>query len=286
MITCELMGGLGNQLFQIFATISYAIEMQQPFKFLNIFVLGNGYNTIRYTYWNSFLKKLSMFLYDNKLTTPFIISERRFQYDALIKCDTFVLNKYDIMLKGYFQSYKYFEKHYQQICRLICLEQIKTDVLYKSIIDKCVIENAISIHFRLGDYKKIQHIHPILTDLYYKKSLSHIKTITNTLNHVIVYFCEKEDIELVNETINKLKVDFPSYIFIRCEPHLNDWEQMIIMSKCCHNIIANSTFSWWGAYFNSNQDKIVCYPSKWFGDAVCHNTNDLCPSTWTKINID
>ena len=77
---------------------------------------------------------------------------------------------------------------------------------------------------------------------------------------------------------------FPDLKFEKIDDSIEDWEQVIIMSLCEHNIIANSSFSWWGAYFNKNINKIVCYPDKWFGPKGPHNqTKDLCPDSWNKI---
>ena len=68
-------------------------------------------------------------------------------------------------------------------------------------------------------------------------------------------------------------------------PNLIGFEKMRIMSLCSNNIIANSSFSWWGAYFNSHADKIVCYPATWFGQTANNNTRDLCPSEWIKLDV-
>ena len=105
-------------------------------------------------------------------------------------------------------------------------------------------------------------------------------------------FYEKEDSDLAESYIERIKVEVPELQF-RIIPEdcqdcqdCQDWQQMLQMSLCHHNIIANSSFSWWGAYFNINPDKIVCYPSVWFGPKLAlHNLKDLCPSSWTKINI-
>ena len=78
---------------------------------------------------------------------------------------------------------------------------------------------------------------------------------------------------------------FPKHTFIRGKNILEDWEQMLLMSCCHHNIIANSSFSWWSAYFNFHPDKTVCYPSVWFSDSANIDTRDLCPSSWNKISI-
>jgi hypothetical protein len=145
------------------------------------------------------------------------------------------------------------------------------------------LNNCISIHFRIGDYKKIENVHPIMTKDYYYKSLKYIKSKYSDINFTFVFFCEDSDLDDVMDIIMYLKKEFSDFIFIRGENSLADWEQMLFMSCCHHNIIANSSFSWWGAYFNDWQDKIVCYPSVWFGPCVNHNTKDLCPDEWNKI---
>jgi hypothetical protein len=83
MITCDLRGGLGNQLFEIFTTISYAIKAKIPFKFLNIKCMGGGTSTIRYTFWETFLSNLKPFLIENLTQPVHIIKENGFPYNDL-----------------------------------------------------------------------------------------------------------------------------------------------------------------------------------------------------------
>ena len=114
------------------------------------------------------------------------------------------------------------------------------------------------MHFRLGDYKAIQHYHPIMNDKYYIDALTAILDKNQEYN--ILYFCESEDNEEIMKRIEIINSNFNNLKFIKISDDIPDWEQIIIMSLCNHNIIANSSFSWWGAYFNSHENKIVCYP--------------------------
>jgi hypothetical protein len=280
MITCNLMGGLGNQLFQIFATISYAIKSKNQFKFLNVDTLGGGSSTIRSTYWKTLLTRLTPFLIYNIQQPVHIIREKGFIFNELPINEMIGIN---IVIYGYFQSYKYFQDNYEMISRIIGLEISKTKLLEKMNLTTTSLENTVSMHFRIGDYKNLQNYHPLMSKEYYYRCLKYINKKYENNKFTIMYFCEDVDIDDVTNTINFLKENFTNYEFIRGENKLEDWEQLLLMSCCHHNIIANSSFSWWAAYFNSWTDKTVCFPSVWFGPSANHNTKDLCPPEWTKI---
>lgn len=279
MITCNLCGGLGNQLFQIFATISYAIKHKMNFLFL--YSTTTPGITYRTTYWDTFLKRLKCFTTNNLPPSQLNISEKSFNYNELYSPQSFT----NICLNGYFQSYKYFCDHEDIILKIIMIETIKNEVLSQEGIDKTYFDNSASIHFRIGDFKNLPDYHPVMPYEYYSKSISFLQLNNHQITKIF-YFCENADIKQVLIHINKLKMEFPEITFVREFNELSDWQQMIIMSWCEHNIIANSTFSWWGAYFNKNPDRIICYPSIWFGPKLSgHNTNDLFPPYWNKIML-
>ena len=281
MITCNLMGGLGNQIFQIFATIAYAIKSKNKFQFLAQETLGGGSCTLRYTFWNTFFSSLKPFLITN-FPPVNVVKENGFTFQEL---PINLLTGTNVLIHGYFQSEKYFKDQFEMICRLIGLEKLKQSVLDTLSLNKEDLNNTISMHFRLGDYKKLAEFHPIATPQYYENALNYFKSKFPETNFSILYFCEDADVNDVQITIQNLENIFPNYKFTRGTNRLSDWQQMLYMSLCRHNIIANSSFSWWGAYFNTNPDKIVCYPSVWFGSTANIDTRDLCPQSWIKLNV-
>jgi hypothetical protein len=274
------MGGLGNQLFQIFTTIAYAIKSKNKFEFLNVDKLGEGATTIRPTYWNTFLSNLKPFLIQDLPQPIHVIREKDFTYNEL-PVDQ-MINR-NIMIYGYFQSYKYFQEYYDLIYRMLGIEKKKNELLTRLELNEDLLKNSCSMHFRIGDYKKIQHVHPLATYEYYEKSLTHIRYKNPGKNLTIYYFCEDVDLEDVLEIVKPLSNAFPHYKFERGNNVLDDWEQMLLMSCCHHNIIANSSFSWWAATINTWEDKIICYPSVWFGPHINHDLKDLHPSTFEKV---
>jgi len=186
---------------------------------------------------------------------------------------------------GYFLCYKYFEQNLPLIFSLLELSkfQIEIKTKYAELFLDC---HVVSMHFRLGDYKKVQQFHPIMTYGYYKNSLNLIVNSRADVENIkVLYFCEEEDNDAVLNTIMSLQREYPFVEFAKVDDKIVDWEQMLLMSCCDDNIIANSSFSWWGAHFNTNVSKTVCYPSKWFGPANTSNTDDLFPETWTRIHI-
>ena len=285
-ISCNLTGGLGNQLFQIFATIAVGIENRQKivFPYYEISPIGNP----RPTYWKNFLISLKMMTNENNrhgLTNQDLyklpgVKEPAFHYTRI---DPFDIRQ-GAMLHGYYQSYMYFENYKETIFKLIRLREQQNDIIEKNTALFSTDANTISMHFRLGDYKKLQHNHPIMSYEYYELALEYLIERRSRsdveMKFKVLYFCEKEDNAVVSKTIQRLLVRFPKVAFEKVNDDIADWEQVLVMSCCDDNIIANSTFSWWGAYFNKNRDPIVCYPSLWFGPNLTHNTRDLFPKEW------
>ena len=278
MIYCHIMGGLGNQLFQIFATMAYAIQYNQPFA---IFV-GYEQHGPRRTHWNDFLVDLAPFTVASIPRPTYCEDWYGFDYHPIPYLGEMG------SLHGYFQSELYFRDHFEMICQNSGIREKQEEVRQKYLAEYFVKEGVyISMHFRLGDYKQQSDNHPVIGYDYYYKALCKMSSDLGNMqleSGTVLYFCEEEDNDVVKSMVDQLKSEFPGLTFCKVADYMINWEQMMLMSFCHHHIIANSSFSWWGAYFNKRSDKIVCYPSQWFGPSSAHlSTKDICPSGWRKI---
>jgi len=295
------MGGLGNQLFQIFTIMALSIKLKRHFFFPSKKLKGDKRQDI---YWDTLLTELKNNTIDtslHKLRLP-MYKETTFHYNPNMEKHPSITNSLNgIVLFGYFQSYKYFDKEAVQIIKYMKINEKKQSM--KNLLNtKYKDKQVISLHFRLGDYKSLTHHYTPLGIEYYTNSLQYIlhsstlstsstsstslpeNTLSTLSDYVVLYFCEDNDLVDVEASVESLRSHFPSICFERAPNNLEDWQSMLLMSCCNYNVIANSTFSWWSAYLNMNPKKIICYPDRWFGVGLpTHNTNDLCPPSWIKI---
>lgn len=257
MISSKLMGGLGNYLFQIAAGVSKSIEMDVPFLInpSNVQVVHKP--LINYT--NNILRNITFgdYNFNNVYNEPF------FHFN---KIPDFID---PTLLIGYFQSEKYFIKHKNEIQNLYKPTEEIIKKLYKKYKELDKYETC-SIHVRRGDYTKLQDHHPLQTIDYYKKSF-------NIIGKDVFYFIFSDDIEWCKENFNFIN----KKLFVE---ENQDYEDLYLMSFCNHNIIANSSFSWWGAWLNMNENKKIISPEIWFGDSKKNMlTKDIYGIKWIKI---
>jgi hypothetical protein len=281
ILSVHLMGGLGNQLFQIFTTIATALENGVAFKFPYSEILATGKH--RPTYWDSVFKSIRPFAININLATIPRIVEPEFHYTPIPPINQ------SLHLYGYFQSPRYFEGQLNKIIRLLRIEEQLAAVRAEFAELLASGQETISLHFRLGDYKTVSAYHPIMPAKYYADALSKFPV---SESYRVLYFCEAEDNSTVEATIADLVKQFPAMTFVKVPDSICDWKQMFLMSLCDHHIIANSSFSWWGAYFGwvtrggGAPPKRVFYPSRWFGPAAGDKKmSDLFPAGWTRIRI-
>ena len=278
IISAKYVGGLGNQLFQIFNMISLSIDYKAEFYLLNKSYSDSVFRN-RLVYWDNLFHSLQSMLKDANFFREYkfiIFNEKDFSYSKII------LSENDnIMLEGFFQSYKYFIHNYDCILDILNFNKIQQENLNK-YISKYDFKNLNSIHFRLGDYKQLTDCHPITNITYYIIAVENMIKQTKIYDFLVFY--EKEDYDIVLNNCNFIKSSINEFNYKLINTDIPDYEQMLCMSLCQNNIIANSSFSWWGAFLNKNKTKTVIYPSIWVGPKMnINSTTDMFPETWIKI---
>ena len=169
-----------------------------------------------------------------------------------------------MLLKGYFQSEKYFDE--KVVRELFSIDDNSKNYIndkYGDLLEK----KTTSIHIRRGDFLDRLDRHPVQSMDYFNKAIEHFD------DNIFLIF---------SDDINWCKENFKgnNFVFIEGE---KDYIDLYLMSMCKNNIISNSSFSWWGAWLNQNNEKIVISPSIWFGNSKNLNTNDIYCEKWIKI---
>lgn len=289
MIITRLFGGLGNQMFQYAVGRRLAHSRGTELK-LDVtwfrksdnrtYSLGN-FNIKR-----SFASKSEIAAMAPKgrfgralakrwpERWPKYIQEKHFHFDPEI------LNLPDnVYLKGYWHS----EKYFSAIDGIIHREfTVKTPLVGKNkeLSERIASTQSVSLHIRQGDYaskRKTKQHHGICPLDYYYKSADYLAHKLSDVH----FFIFSDEPGWAQENI---RLKHPTIFVGNNEPN-DSHEDMRLMSRCNHHIIANSTFSWWAAWLNTKKNKIVIAPQKWFGEKVqaSRNMNDLLPKTWVKL---
>lgn len=258
-ISVSTMGGLGNTLFQIAA--AYSISLRDKLELIVDSTNHHGAHHNINKYKDNIFRNINF----SESVVPFkSYGEPEFKYRPIPEFQE------NTKLVGYFQSEKYFKEYSYEIKNLFFPKPEifqKLNSLYGELF---TFDSLTTIHVRRGDYLSLPTHHPVLPIDYYQKAIS-------LLNENQIFLIFSDDLDWCRNNFdfieNKVFVD-----------DLEDYEELYLMSRCNNNIIANSSFSWWGAWLNDYQNKIVISPEKWFGPSLdFHNTEDIYCEGWIKI---
>ena len=292
MVIARIIGGLGNQMFQYAAARNLSLQKKEPlyldisayashmphqgFELFRIFgcdglVIGDS-DIERSFGWrmHPYFRRLTLHPRLRFLRTEKIIHEPGvFFRNALLDAEA------DVYLSGYWQS----EKYFLPIC-----DQIRSDFSFKLAlneknqelveeIEKC---NAVSLHIRRGDYvsnKNAHKVHGVLSIAYYRAAVEHIFRFVQ--NPEFFLFSDDPD-----WCAHNFRIAAPCH-FVTHNSGAESFNDMRLMSICKHNIIANSSFSWWGAWLNPSLKKIVIAPHRWFANEM--KASDIIPANWLRM---
>lgn len=275
MIVIRIKGGLGNQMFQYAIAKAFSLETKRPFQ-LDISIFEwyklHNYGLHHFKLQPQFYKPESK--WKRKLKKIFYkVVYYNEDHHAFNFNPNLIHTQSDFLfLEGYYQSQKYFLKYENEIrADFEIVSPLKPQTIDTVAYMKSV--NAVSIHFRRGDYID-NAIHETDKTAYYKEAMKHIEI--NVENPV--YFLFSDDIPWVKENFT---TNFETH-YMDFNDASTNFEDIKLMSSCKHNIMANSSFSWWGAWLNNNPNKIVIAPKLWFNDAAV-NTSDIIPENWIQL---
>lgn len=280
-----LQGGLGNQMFQYsfyiflrknnpsveYDTSLYITEKgHNGYELECVFSIPNKRSLIRLL-----LFKISSYAYHRKFLLGCFF-KKIFPYYTDGQLDYLPNNRKNGVYAGYWQSAQFVETVRREILTIFdfCTENMSDDC---NLIVERIKESecSVSIHIRRGDFLNENNIRiygDICTDIYYEKAIEKIKSVFSNAE----FFIFTNDPAWVRTNMH-----IPKSTIVDCNTGKLSYMDMYLMSICKHNVIANSTFSWWGAYLNKNPQKIVIAPSRFTN---INNPINIYPNEWIKID--
>ena len=290
MIIIKLSGGLGNQMFQYalgrhlaykrectlkLDITSYPDIVGRKFCIDNFKIQGNiipdiNLAAIKILTQHNLFGKIMRSIPAIKNLSIHVVREKTKKYDPnLLKTDG------SLYVIGYWQS----EKYFLEIRDIILKEFVPNSSLTpmnQALFDQILSTEAVSLHIRRGDYisnPRTREFHGELPIEYYRSAIQYILDRKPNV-HIFVFsddiFWSKAHLDISNQVT-----------WVPKGPEERDYEHLFLMTKCKHNIIANSSFSWWGAWLSRNPDKIVIAPRTWFRKKLY--SEDIVPASWVRL---
>lgn len=249
-------GRLGNQMFRVASTIGIALENGTDYAFPEWYCTRS-----RKQFGGFFAKPLPRLDPLTKIDGK--IAEKEFAYNPV------VLPNGNFTLAGFFQNERYFKR-----CESLVREYFEPKSEVRERLEANhghLLAGSCSIHVRRSDYLVQQGHHPVLEPDYYRRAMEFIRD-RSSVERFLVF---SDDPKWCEGHFG------PECVVVRGNQEIED---MFLMSMCSHHIIANSSFSWWGAWLNPSSDKVVVSPSVWFGPNLKHHdTSDVIPKHWSKV---
>ena len=290
MIVLNLKGGLGNQMFQYAAARGLGLHLHQN-VYLDLGFLEQNRETDDFTA-RSFalgifkIKVLRFRTGDGNSLLPNLIKRwmGKTKKPLHVYDDGSDLNNVQLpaYLDGYFQSEKYFGDQRSTLLKEFSFKLPAGDInepLVKDILNTA----SVSIHFRRGDYvtkAAVAQVHGVCDVAYYETAAA---TLSKQYRGLVFYVFTDDPIWVKEHFILRHNAAY-KMVLVDSNHGIDSWKDMYLMSICKHNIIANSSFSWWGAWLNQHAEKTVIAPTRWFADETVHAfEKDIVPASWIRI---
>lgn len=277
MVIIEITSGLGNQLFQYASARSLSLELGQKLIIDNSHFLKNNFRQPKLQFFN--LKATFTVPYNrpahklfHRYVSLFSAATKKInepEWWNYVPFDKATLKKFKVIkLEGGWAALKHFEKYADLIKKDISLKSVHKKSI-APLIEEVSHRNSVAIHIRKGDYVQSPEAMLIFNDLdisYYQQAIELIRSKINEPH----FYIFTNDADWVKANFNHLEDKNCTYVSEKYK--LEDYQDFEVMRSCRHQIIANSTFSWWAAFLNTNKDKMIIQPRNWYKHTLAqHN---------------